>query len=192
MKRLKLTLVLAAAALLALSGIAIAKDRRGDDHGHHGNHGHKRHHRELELRQTGTIASFDAATGKLTIALANGDSLTGTVTNGTEIKCEGVDDRLHRRSHGSDDNGGRIEPGDDNGGRGDEPGDDHGGHGEEPGDDHGGHGEEPVDDHGGEAPAGEAGCSTASLVTGEVVSGAELRLEGGAATFREIELGLHS
>lgn len=171
MKRLRLTLALAAAALLALSGMAIAKDRRADDHGHHGNHGHKGHHRDRELRQTGTISSFDPATGKLTIALSNGESVIGTVTSRTEIRCEGIDDRLQRRSHGSDDNGG---------------------HGEEPGDDNGGHGEEPGDDNGGEAPAAEAGCSTASLVTGEIVSGAELRLEGGAATFREIELGLHS
>ena len=192
MKQLRLTLVLAAAALLALSGIAIAKDRRADDHGHHGNHGHKGHHRDMELRQNGTISSFDAATGKLTIALSNGESVVGMVTSRTEIKCEGVDDRLQRRSHGSDDNGGQSEPGDDNGGHGEEPGDDNGGHGEEPGDDNGGHGEEPGDDNGGEAPAGEAGCSTASLVSGEVVSGAELRLEGGAATFKEIELGLHS
>lgn len=150
MKRLNLALALAAAALLALSGIAVAKDHGRDDNGHH-----HRHHHDRMIGQTGTVSSFDAATGKLTIALTNGESVTGMVTNGTEIKCEGVDNRLQRRDHGSDDNGG---------------------HGEEPGDDNG----------------GEASCSTASLVTGEIVSKAELRLEGGAATFDEIELGLHS
>jgi hypothetical protein len=184
MKKLNLALALAAVALLALSGIAVAKARRGDDHGHHGHHGHGRHHHDrhdFPLRGAGTIASFDAATGKLTITLTSGDSVAGLVTDATEIKCEGVDDRLTRRDHGGDDNGGHAEPGDDNGGRG-EP---------EPGDDHGGQ-NEPGDDNGGEAPAGAPTCSTASLTPGEVVSSAELRLQEGTAVFKEVELGLHS
>jgi hypothetical protein len=174
MRRLNLALALAAAALLALSGIAVAKDRRGDDHGrHHGRH----HHHELELREAGTISSFDATTGRLTIALADGESVSGLVTEGTEIKCEGADDRRARRDHGGDnsgpgsDNGGNFEPGDDNGGRG-EP--------------------EPGDDNGGEAPPAEASCSVASLAPGAIVGEAELRLEGGAAVFEEVELGFHS
>lgn len=190
MRQLKLVLALGAVALLALSGIAVAKDRHGDDHGHHGHHGRHHHNRhDFPMREAGTIASFDAATGKLTIALTGGDSVAGLVTDATEINCEGVDDRRARRDHGGDnsgpgggdDNGGHFEPGDDNGGRG-EP---------EPGDDHGGQ-NEPGDDNGGEAPAGEATCSTASLTTGEIVSSAELRLEGGTAVFEEIELGVHS
>jgi hypothetical protein len=170
MKRLNLALALAAAALLALSGIAIAKDRHGDDHGrHHGRHHH--HHHDFPPREAGTISSFDATTGKLTIALTDGEAFTGMVTDETRIRCEGVDDRLQRRDHGSDDNGGR---------------------GTEPGDDHGGHGEEPGDDNGGQAPAGAPTCSTASLIPGEIVGSAELRLEGGAAVFDEVELGFHS
>jgi hypothetical protein len=176
MKRLNLALALAAAALLALSGIAVAKDRRGDDHGHHGR---DHHHREFQMRETGTISSFDATTGKLTIALTNGESVTGLVTEATEVKCEGVDDRLTRRDRGGDNSG--SGGGDDNGGRG-EP---------EPGDDHGGQ-NEPGDDNGSATPLPEAGCSTASLTTGEVVGEAELRLEGGTAVFEEIELGFHS
>jgi hypothetical protein len=169
MKRLNLALALAAVALLALSGIAVAKDRRGDDHGHHGHHGH---HHEFQMREAGTIASFDAATGKLTITLTSGDSVAGLVTDATEIKCEGVDDRLARRDHGGD-NGGSGS-GDDNGGQ-NEPGDDNGG-------------EAPM----GEAPAGAPTCSTASLTPGEIVGSAELRLEEGTAVFKEVELGLHS
>jgi len=177
MRRLKLILALGAAALLALSGIAMAKDRHGDDHGHHGRHHHHRH--DFPLREAGTISSFDSATGKLTIALTSGETFTGLVTEDTRIKCEGVDDRLARRDHGGDssgsgsgdDNGGQFEAGDDNGGRG-EP--------------------EPGDDNGGEAPAGAPTCSTASLTAGEIVGSAELRLEGGAAVFQEVELGFHS
>jgi hypothetical protein len=179
MRRLNLVLALGAVALLALSGIAVAKDRHGDDNGGHDHHGRHHHHHEFDLREAGTIASFDATTGKLTIALTDGESVSGLVTEGTEIKCEGVDDRLARRDHGG---------GGDNSGPG--SGGDNGGH-FEPGDDNGGQ-NEPGDDNGGEIPAGEASCTTASLTPGAVVGDAELRLEGGMAVFEEVELGFHS
>jgi hypothetical protein len=180
-----LTLVLGAVALLAVSGVAAAKDRNGNDNGgHHGRHHH--HHHQFEMKESGTITSFDASTGKLTIALLDSGTVTGLVTDNTEIKCEGVDDRLDRRDNGGDnsrrgsgdDNGGHFEPGDDNGGRG-EP---------EPGDAHGGE----VPPVGTPAPEGEASCSVASLVPGALVGEAKLRLEGGSAVFEEIELGHHS
>jgi hypothetical protein len=116
MRRLKLVLALGAVALLALSGIATAQDRHGDDNGGHDHHG-RHHHHEFQMREAGTISSFDATTGKLTIVLTGGESVAGLVTDATRISCEGVDDRLTRRDHG-DDNGGRgePEPGDDNGG----------------------------------------------------------------------------
>jgi hypothetical protein len=167
-----LALMLGAVALLAVSGAAAAKDRGGDDHGHHGrhhhHHGHGRHHnRHFEMREAGTISSFDASTGKLTITLLDGGTVAGLVTDRTEIKCEGVDDRSGRRDHGGgDDSSGRGEP---------EPGDDHGG--ETP----------PVG-----TPAGGASCSIASLVPGALVGEAELHSEGGGAVFEEIELGHHS
>jgi len=116
-----LALALGAVALLALSGIATAKDRGGDDHGHHGRH-HHHHFREIE--EAGTISSFDPATGRLTIALTGGETVSGLVTTETRIRCEGTDDRrADRRDHGG---------GDDNGGRGNEPGDDNGGMTEAP------------------------------------------------------------
>ena len=108
-----LALALGAVALLAVSGVAVAKEHGNDDNGHHGRHHdhHGRHHnRLLEMREAGTISSFDASTGKLTIALLEGGTVTGLVTEGTEIKCEGGDDRLTRRDHGGDSSG------DDNGG----------------------------------------------------------------------------
>jgi hypothetical protein len=177
-----LALVLGAVALLALSGVATAKDRGGDDHGHHGRH-HHHHFREIE--EAGTISSFDPATGRLTIALTGGETVSGLVTTETRIRCEGTDDRrADRRDHGG---------GDDNGGRGNEPGDDNGGHGNEPGDDNGdnsgpGSGGPIVEGEGPEA--GETpSCTTAALVPGAFVGDAELRLGTGTATFEEVELG---
>ena len=71
-----LALALGAVALLALTGVATAKDRGGDDHGHHGRHG--RHHHHLhEMREAGTISSFDPATGRLTITLTGGETTSG-------------------------------------------------------------------------------------------------------------------
>jgi hypothetical protein len=194
-----LALALGAVALLAVSGVAVAKDHGQDDNGgHHGrHHDHGRHnHRHFEMRESGTITSFDASTGKLTIALLDSGTVTGLVTESTEIKCEGVDDRLARRDHGGGGENSGPGSGDDNGGQ-NQSGDDQGGRGEpEPGDDNGGQ-NEPGDDNGGEmpqvgAPEGEASCSVASLVPGAVVGDAELRLEGGSTVFEEIELGQHS
>ena len=55
MKRLKLVLALGAVALLALSGIAVARTPR-DDHGQRsGRHHHNRH--DFPMREAGTIAS---------------------------------------------------------------------------------------------------------------------------------------
>jgi hypothetical protein len=196
-----LALALGAVALLALSGVATAKDRGGDDNGqgHHGHHGRHHNHHFREVGEAGTISSFDPATGRLTIALKGGETVSGLVTEETRIRCEGADDhRADRRDHGGgDDNGGRgAEPGDDNGGQGNEPGDDNGGHGNEPGDDNGGQGNEPGDDNGGDSGRGPTGegrsCTTAALVPGAFVGDAELRFGTGAATFTEVELGHHS
>ncbi|MCW2980412.1 MAG: hypothetical protein JWO14_2139 [Solirubrobacterales bacterium] len=182
-----LALALGAVALLALSGVATAKDRGGDDHGDHGHHG-RHHHHLREIEEAGTISSFDQATGRLTIALTGGETASGLVTPETRIRCEGTDDRrADRRDHGG---------GNDNGGRGNEPGDDNGGHGNEPGDDNGGNSGSGSGDPSVEGESPEVGetpsCTTAALVPGAFVGEAELRLGTGTATFAEIELGQHS
>lgn len=108
-----LALALGAVALLALTGVATAENRGGDDNGRHGvndDHGHHGRHHLHEMREAGTISSFDPATGRLTIALAGGETTSGLVTAETRVRCEGTDDR---RNHGG---------GDDNGGRGEEAG----------------------------------------------------------------------
>ena len=155
--------------------------------------------------QAGTIASFDAATGRLVIDLFGTDTIAGFVTESTEIKCEDNGLSASASSEGS----GAGEPGDD-GGSGEEPGDDNGG--EEGDDDNSGpgDGEESGDDNSGPSdnsgPGSESSgpghdgdddgehgdddriCTTAELVPGAVVEEAELKLENGKATFKEVEL----
>ncbi|HET7510452.1 MAG TPA: hypothetical protein VFJ65_09415 [Solirubrobacterales bacterium] len=130
--------------------------------------------------QAGTIASFDTETGKLTIDLFGGESISGFVTEGTEIKCED--------HSGASMSSGEPEPGDDHGEEA-EPGDDNGGQGEEePGDDNSGPGSENSGPGMGDDNENEGNCTTADLVPGAVVQEAELQVENGQATFEEVEL----
>jgi hypothetical protein len=153
-----LALALGAVALLALSGLAIAKDGR-----HHHRHG----------ADTGTIAAFDSTSGVLSIELTGGDTVSGLVGSRTEIRCE--DEHapdIAARSHGS-------EAGDDHGGHGAEPGDDNGG--DSPGPSQSG--PSGHDDNG----AG-ANCTESDLVVGAIVHEAELDLRNGKAVWDEVEL----
>jgi hypothetical protein len=224
--RAGLALVAAAAlAMLALPGIAAAKD---GNHDRIPDRWEARHHLSLNVNQAGrdqdgdqlrnraeflagdnprdrdsdddgvvdgnenagTIQSFDATTGKLTITLFGGDTISGLVTESTRIKCEDEHspDVTTRARHGEE------EPGDDNGGQGEEPGDDNGGHGEEPGDDNGGDNSGPGSSNSGSGPSGHddngtgANCTTSDLIAGATVQEAELELENGSATFDEVEL----
>lgn len=155
----------------------------------------------------GTITSFDTETGKLTISLFGGETVSGLVNEETEIKCEdqsgasaSSEDSGSGEEEAGEDNGGeteQAEPGDDNGGE-EEAGDDNGGRGEEePGDDNGG--EEAGEDNGGDnsGPGSESSgpgdgeqsnCTTADLTPGAVVQEAELKVANGQATFEKVEL----
>jgi hypothetical protein len=211
-------LALGALALLAMPGLAAAKDR---NHDHIPDRWEKRHNLSLEMNQArhdqdrdhlrnraeflagdnprdrdsdddgvmdgeeqaGTIASFDAETGRLVIDLFGTDTVAGFVTDGTEIKCEDEHSTASASSEGS----GEEEPGDDNGGHGEEPGDDNGGddQGDDnsgPGSDNSGPGHEGDDDH------GDRVCTSAELVPGAIVEEAELELRDGRAVFEEVEL----
>jgi hypothetical protein len=110
----------------------------------------------------GRIASFDPGTGELTINVMNGGSVTGLVTDATEVKCDDGDD------HGDEDgdSGGHDHGHDDRAARSDgqtEPGDDH-----------------ECDD--------ETPCTVDDLAPGTTVQEASLEIEGGTATWEEIEL----
>jgi hypothetical protein len=163
------------AAVGALAGVAVAKDghhRSDKRHGHHGRHHHG--------QPSGTIQSFDTEIGRLTIALLNEETVSGLVTDRTQIKCEDehspdvTASRTHLR-HGEE------EPGDDHGGRGEEAGDDRGGDSSGPGSS--GSGPSGHDDNG-----TGANCTTSDLIVGTVVTDAELDIEHGGATWDEVEL----
>jgi hypothetical protein len=116
----------------------------------------------------GTIASFDATTGRLTITLFGGDTISGLVTDQTRIKCEDEHspDVSARARHGEE-----------------EPGDDRGGDNSGPGSSHSGRGPSGNDDNG-----TGANCTTSDLIVGATVEEAELELEHGSASFDEVEL----
>lgn len=212
-------LVLGALALLAMPGLAAAKDRNHDRipdrwekrhklsltvnqarHDQDGDHlrnrgeflaGDNPRDRDSDddgvmdgNEQAGTIASFDAATGRLVIDLFGTDTIAGFVTDETEIKCEDESSSASVSSEGSD--SGEAEPGDDNGGGGEiEPGDDNGG--DDQGDNSGPGSDNSGPGHDGD-DAGDRICTTAELVPGAVVEEAELKVRNGQATFHEVEL----
>jgi len=135
----------------------------------------------------GTIASFDAETGKLTINLFGNESISGFVTEGTEIKCEGnggASSSSDGMSGDEQSNDGEGEPGDDNGGE-EQAGDDNGGEAQEEQGDDNGQEEGSGDDNQGQ---GNGNCTTADLTPGAVVQEAELNLENGKAVFEKVEL----
>lgn len=165
-----LALALGVAALLAIPVVSAAQNG-ADDGGHHGGkrHHHHRHHGDREI--SGTIAAFDADSGRLTIETRSGDSISGLVDDATKIKCEDVGEAVRHHNRGDNRRGRSGEA---------EPGDDHGGSGNSGS---GNSGPSGHDDNG-----TGANCTAAALVTGAVVQEADLEIEHGTATFDEVEL----
>lgn len=121
----------------------------------------------------GAVASFDATSGELVINLFSGASVTGIVTDDTEIECENDDD-LQPDDHGDDPEG------DDDGHEG--PGHDDGD------DDENDHGDDGRGDERRSSGDDDEDCSVADLVEGTVVREAELDLTSTGLVYEEIEL----
>ena len=158
----------------------------------------------------GTIQSFDQETGKLTIALFGGDTISGLVTEGTEIECgnhssastssegDGSSSDTEGQSGDDESEGTGENEGEDSGEHhGEEAGDDNGeDQGEEAGDDNGEQaGDDQGEDHGGEQGEGTDGpgaqhgnCTAADLTEGAVVKEANLHVSNGQAVFEKVEL----
>ena len=177
-----LVLALGAVALLALSGLAVARGHHGDRHRHG--------------QDSGQVASFDSGTGMLSIELTGGETVSGLVTGRTEIRCEDEHAPSVSARHGE------SEPGDDNGGQGEEAGDDNG-HGVEPGDDNGGRATSrvtttaataPAPARRSPAPAATTTTAPAPTAPSRISSSARpstrpsWSCENGTATFEKVEL----
>lgn len=148
-------------AVAALAAVAIAVPAISSaDGGHNDQH---------PGETVGTVDSFDATTGVLTITPTAGDPVSGTVTNRTKIQCHSEDV--------GDDNQGDDGPGHD---LGDDHGDDNGHHG---GSGHGGS-DNDKRGHGGH----RGNCSTDALVPGATVEDADLDLGSNGLFFEEVEL----
>jgi hypothetical protein len=126
----------------------------------------------------GTIQSFDQETGKLTIALFGGDTISGLVTEGTEIECS------NHSASASDEGDGSSSDHEEQAG--DDEGDNSGEHHGEAGDDDQGENQgEAGDDDQGE---NQGNCTTADLTEGAVVKEADLHVSNGQAVFEKVEL----
>jgi hypothetical protein len=113
-----------------------------------------------EQENAGTVASF--TNGVLTITLAKGGTLTGTVSPDTEIEC-------HDATATAADDGGDG---------------DHGGAGDQGGSGDDNDGNDGNDDH------GDGGnCGPEALTAGRAVKEADLKAANGTAVFEKVELG---
>ncbi len=119
----------------------------------------------------GTVDSF--TNGTLTIKLNNGSTVSGMVTDATEIECEAAESTM-TDLHRDGDRSGRGGPGSgDNSGR--DSGGDHGDRGDR-GDDN------DQDDQ------GEQACTSANLTAGTSVRGAELKISSAGAVWDKVDL----
>jgi hypothetical protein len=130
--------------------------------------------------QAGVVGSFNQATGDLTIDLATGGSVTGKVTDATEVKCE-TENEAEDQPNVSASHDGNSGPG---------SGDDSGGPGS--GDDRGDANENEFEneqgDGRGENEARHDQCPAGALVQGARVHEAELNVLSSGAIWKDIEL----
>ena len=156
-----------------------------------------------DQENAGTIATFDQATGTLTITLFGGGTLTGKVDATTELKCDDESEHgatSHQR-HGADDPAGDGSRGDnsgpgntgtttqqDNSGPGNASDDNPATH--DQGDDNPGAPGQGDDDDDDQPGAQQPACDASLLTAGRTVKEAKLNQgdDGPAGAFHEIEL----
>jgi hypothetical protein len=179
--------VLAGTMLLAVApSTALARH-------HHRGHHHARLHRAVSreywgsdgTQQTasgngqgaGSVASFTG--GVLTITLNDGSTVSGVVTDATELECQApeqqtvqTDVRMDGGGDTGDDNGGNGNRGGDNGNRA-------GGDGNQGGD---------TGDQGCDQGDNEQTCSSSTLASGVVVQTAELDVSSSGAVWKTVEM----
>lgn len=117
----------------------------------------------------GTIESFNAGTGELTIDLFGSGTISGLVTEETEVECDHEHSSATASTSSEDDEAGAED--NDNESNEDEQ-----------------QGEEQADDDQGEQEDASSSCTTAALEPGATVHEAELKVENGTATFEKVEL----
>jgi hypothetical protein len=196
MRRVFFTAVASSALALAVSGVASAQ--HGKRHHSHRASSHKRHHRHahivrfgtLATRSTpsssasspatasspaGTVASFTG--GVLTITLADKSTVSGKVTEQTELECQSPAPTASASSHDGGDDGDRH----------DSSGTSSQQAGSQRGDDE--QGEEQGEDQGDDDQGAQHSCTTAALATGASVQEAELSISSAGAVWHKVELG---
>jgi hypothetical protein len=175
MRRTVVSLVMSVVVLVAAPSIAAAAHHKRHHARHH--RAHRTHHRSQSVRhrhfgkadptqsggqQAGTVTSF--ANGILTITLNDGSTVSGAVTDQTELDCMAPETTVQSEDgDGGDSNSGPGSGGDDNNSG--DTGDDNGG-----GDDDGGM------------------CTTASLTPGTPVAAARLEISGSGNNWDQVEL----
>jgi hypothetical protein len=201
-KRNLLTAVGVAALALAMPGAALAHHGHGRHHHHHHNAGPHSRHAQFRIvhigsvtspptpttgaptpptpENAGTVASY--AGGVLTLTLNDGSSVSGKVTDQTQIRCVKATPATPPTTTPTGEG-----PGDDNGQGDDQSRGDMSEHGDSgPGEWQ--HGDDGDDDDGPGAGEPEPPCDSSSLVAGAIVRAAELRIGPGGTEFESVLL----
>jgi hypothetical protein len=194
MRRVFLTAVASSALALAVPGVASAQ--HGKRHQSHRASSHKRHHRHAHIVRFGTLAtastpsssasspatpSSPAGTvasftgGVLTITLSDKSTVSGKVTEQTELECRSPAPTASASSH---DGGDRH---DSSGSASSQQAGSQSGDGEQ--------GEDQGEDQGDDDQGAQQSCTTAALAMGAVVQDAELSISSAGAVWHKVELG---
>ncbi len=165
--------------LITVAAVAVIPAAASARHGHHGG----------RTQVAGTVASF--TNHVLTIRLAGGSTVSGTVTRRTEIQCESGSQTARAADHGGSSNDqGSGEHGSGNSGSGDQQGrhDQNEVNDQNEANENEAN-ENPADDQNDANGTSPMACGTSALVTGKTVRRARLETRHGVVTFKQINLG---